>query len=296
MPRALENPTCVWRAGARLGEGTLWSTRSQALYWVDILSNRLYRYRPADARRDHWDLGENISAVAERERETGLLVSLRRDFAFFDPDSGLVSRIARPEPEREGNRFNDGKCDAAGRFWAGTMDFDCRESTGALYCLDAGGQHTRHVDGLHITNGPTWSIDGRTMFVNETGHRRIFAFDFDPDAGRLSRRRLWLEFSEADGAPDGMTTDAEGHLWIAHFGGACVTAHAAEDGRELARIALPTDNVTNVAFGDADLRTLYITTASIELDENQRRRQPLAGGLFAVRMDVAGQPAARYAG
>jgi xylono-1,5-lactonase len=296
-PRLLGDPVCVWPAAAELGEGTCWSVREQALYWVDILSQRLFRFTPASGERREWRLPDTVSAVAERRSAHGLVVTLRRGLARFDPADGTVQMLDEPEPDRPGNRFNDGKCDAAGHFWGGTMDFDCKAPTGALWRFDADGRGTLAFDaGFAVTNGPTWSADGRTMFFNETVERRIHAFDFDPETGTLSRQREWLRFGRDDGFPDGMTTDAAGRLWIAHWGASCVTCHDADSGAELARVKLPASQVTNVAFGGAALQTLYISSARTGLGTARLADEPLAGGLFAVEVDSPGVPAKLFAG
>jgi len=296
-PRILSEPRVVGDVRATLGEGVCWSTREQALWWVDILEHRLHRDGLATGAHDAWPFDETISAVAERRAGPGLAVTLRRGLALFDPQTRALTRLDEPEREREGNRFNDGKCDTRGRFWGGTMDFATTAASGALYCFDAAGHARRAIDlGWIVTNGPTWTRDGRTMFVNDTVRRRVVAYAFDPETGAVGTSREWLVLGHDDGHPDGMTTDAAGRLWIAHWGGACVTCHDPATAAELARIALPTAHITNVAFGGPDMTTLFITSARHELTDAQLAAQPLAGALFAVETDAAGLPPHPFAG
>ena len=288
---------CIQPAGALLGEGVLWSRREQALYWVDILGRQLHRFDPATESAARWSFAEELSALAERADAPGLIMTLRRGFALFDPASADEPRyLHQPETALPGNRFNDGKCDAQGRFWAGTMDFACKAPTGALYRYDADGSCTRHDAGFAVTNGPTWSADGRTLYFNDTVNGRIYAYDFDAEAGALSNKRLWHSFAAGDGVPDGMTTDAAGRLWIAHWDGACVSCHDPVSAAELCRVLLPTRQVTNCAFGGPHMRTLFITTARGGLTAEQIEAEPLAGGLFAVEIDSPGLAANLFAG
>lgn len=287
-------PQCVWNAHAMLGEGPLWSSREQALYWVDILGKRLHRHA-LDGEQRSWQFDEEISSLAEREDHAGLVVTLRHGFAFFDPKTERLERLAEPEAHLPGNRFNDGKCDGAGRFWAGSVEFGCKEPVGALYCLAPDLACARMDSGYVVTNGPAWSLDHKTMYHNDSDKGCVYAFDFDLESGAISRKRVFLQFSEQDGSPDGMTIDAEGGLWIAQWGAGKLTRRDA-DGTVLQTVALPCSHVTSCAFGGPDLKTLFITTARVGLSEQQLESEALAGGLFMIRLDVAGLPAHRFRG
>lgn len=289
----MDRPECVWDAHAILGEGPLWSAAEQALYWVDILGHRLHRFSPSQGQRS-WQFDQEVSALAER-LDGGLILTRRHGFACFDPTTGEMTPLVDIEADMPANRFNDGKCDPLGRFWAGTMDFACKAPTGSLYRLSPDLGFARMDTGYAVTNGPAWSADYRTLYHNDSVNGRVYAFDFDLENGSVSNKRLFLQFDDSEGTPDGMTTDAEGGLWIAHWGASRLTRRDAR-GKVLRTIELPCSQVTSCAFGGPDLRTLYITTAAEGLSPRQLEREPLAGGLFALEIDVAGLPAHPFRG
>lgn len=282
----MNTPQCVWNAHASLGEGPVWSVKEQALYWVDILNHRLHRYGPQQEQRS-WQFDQEISAVAERADQPGLIVTLRHGFAFFDPATEKLTLLAAPEVNLPGNRFNDGKCDQRGRFWAGTVDFNCKEPTGSLYRLSPDLNCMKMDADYTVTNGPAWSSDYRIMYHNDSFHGYVYAFDFDLETGAIANKRIFLQFSAEDGSPDGMTTDADGGLWIAHWGASKLTRRDPH-GEVRQTVHLPCSQVTSCAFGGPDLTTLYITTAAVGLSPEQLECEPLAGGLFAIDLSCAG--------
>lgn len=290
----MNTPECIWDAHALLGEGPLWSMREEALYWVDILGHRLHRYSIREGQRT-WQFDEEISAVAERANGEGLIVTRRHSFAVFDPSTGEMNSLATIETDIPTNRFNDGKCDSLGRFWAGTMDFDCEKRTGSLYRLSPDRTCTQVDSGYVVTNGPAWSADYKTLYHNDSANGCVYAFDFDLESGTVSNKRVFLQFDKTEGSPDGMTTDAEGGLWIARWGASKVTRHA-PDGKVLHTVTLPCSQITSCAFGGPGLTTLFITSAANGLSPRQLEQEPLAGGIFALNLGLAGVPANQFRG
>ena len=284
---------CIWPVGASLGEGPVWDEGERALYFVDIKRPAVYRFDPRSGDRQSWPMPEPIGCIARRRRG-GFVAGLKSGFAFLDLGRGTIERIGNPDPGHRDNRFNDGKCDTHGRFWAGTMDDRERSPTGWLYRLDADLSWRRMDGGYVVTNGPAFSPDGRIIYHTDTTGRTVYAFDVDAD-GVLANKRIFVRFAADDGYPDGMTIDADGHLWVAHWGGWRLTRFAPHGAVDRV-VALPVAQVTSCAFGGPGFETLFVTTASIGLDEAARGAQPLAGGLFALRPGVRGLAAHAFLG
>ena len=281
---------CIADVGAVLGEGPVWVARNEALYWVDIVSGKLFRR--VSGRTDVLDPGRTLCSIVPRLKGGFVggsldgLVAIGEDFA--------VTPLVHPEVDQPGNRFNDGKVDRAGRFWAGTMDRKESKDTGSLYRLDPDLTCTRVDSGYSVTNGPAFSVDGRTMYHTDSGRQTIFAFDLD-DAGGASNRRVLTRFGPGDGYPDGMTVDAEDCLWVAFWDGWCVRRLSAR-GERLQEIAVPVQRPTSCAFGGKDLGQLFITSARRDLTAAEMERQPQAGGLFCVKPGVTGIAECPFAG
>ena len=286
---------CLWAAGATLGEGPLWSPREAALYWVDIKAPALHRYRLEDGDKTSWVMPEPLGWVIERANGEGLVAGFKdRGFAFLTPGTMAPEVIGHPEPDYPDNRFNDAKADAAGRIWAGTMDDNEREARGSLYRLDPDLDWHRVDKGYVVTNGPALSPDNGTLYHTDTFEGTIYAFDVS-NGGKLKNKRVFVTIPEGDGYPDGMTCDAEGHLWVAHWGGWRITRFT-PDGQVERVIEMPVSQVTSVAFGGPELDRLFVTSAAIGLSAEEREEQPLAGGLFELDPGVKGLPAGQFGG
>lgn len=285
---------CVAPLNCTLGEGPVWDEAGY-LWFVDIKAPAIHRYRPEGGEVRTWPMPEAVGALALRERG-GLLLALQSGFAFFDPDTGALEPLFDPEPEAAQNRLNDGKCDALGRFWAGSMHDPEQDPSGHLYRLDPDLEVERFSMGFVVTNGPAFSGDGKTFYFTDSAARRIWAFDLDMKKGRLGERRLFAELEPDDGHPDGQTVDAEDHLWGAHWNGGKLTRYR-PDGSVERTIGLPVPLVTSCCFGGADLGTLYVTTARVGLKERALEEAPLSGGLFAITgLGVKGRPSPKFAG
>jgi xylono-1,5-lactonase len=283
-------PICVWALGATLGEGPFWSASEQAVWFVDIKQRRLHRFDPATAQQQSWDAPDQTGFVLPM-RGGGLVVGMPRRLARFDPVAARFTDLVSVELDRPGNRLNDGFVDAAGHLWFGSMDDGERAATGALYRWSGRGTPVKQDDGIVITNGPATSPDGKSLYHTDTLGRVVYVFDLGAD-GSLSNKRDFARID--DGYPDGMAVDADGNVWIALFGGWGIRRYSRQ-GVLTGFVRMPCANVTKLAFGGDDLRTVYVTTARKGLDEAARAAQPLAGSLFAFRVDRPGLQQTEFA-
>jgi sugar lactone lactonase YvrE len=270
------------------GEGPLWSAAEQALYFVDIEAPALFRFDPATRGLKRWDMPSPIGSFGLCP-DGRAVVALKTGVHLFDFATGAFTFLVAPEPDRPGNRLNDGKVGPDGRFWVGSMDDRPeKEPVAALYRIDPDGACTRMFDGLTVSNGLAWSPDGRTMFHSDSRQRFIQAFDFDPVAGALSNRRRLRVMEEDDGRPDGAACDAEGYYWSSGVSAGCLN-RIAPDGTLDRKVKLPVFGPTMPCFGGPDLKTLYVTSLRKERDGVRQ-----AGTLIRFEVDVPGAPVARF--
>jgi len=308
----LFQPTCLWDLKATLGEGPVWSAKDHAVWFVDIKQQHVHRYDTLTDAKQTFDAPGPCGFIAPK-KSGGFIVGCKAGLYDFDPakndTSGAFTFLTHVEPGLPDNRLNDGYVDHQGRLWFGSMDDDENHPTGKLYRYDARGLKMMDDDYV-ITNGPAVSPDGKTLYHNDTLKKIIYAFDLSAE-GHLSNKRIFAQLDQdipadvaspvcyagefeahsehGDGYMDGPVVDSQGNVWNALFFGWGVNCYA-PDGRLIRRVRFPVSNVTKIAFGGPDLKTVYATTAAKGLSAEDLQQQPLAGGLFTFRTDIAGLP------
>ena len=278
-------------AGAEIGESPLWDASLGELFWVDILAGLLHRFDPRTGANRSRNVGQPLGAIALRH-DGDLLLAVRDGFAVLGADDGM-RMLVEVEANNPTMRMNDGACDSRGRFWAGTTEVGRALGAGSLYRLDGSNSVHRVLGGVTLSNGIDWSPDGQTMYYIDSASGCVDAFDFEVERGAISRRRHLVEIPAAAGMPDGLTVDVDGFLWVALYRGGALRRYSPEG--QLDRIVeLPVSLVTSCAFGDSDLQSLYVTSASRGLDRDSRSREPMAGGLFRLLPGISGVAPHRF--
>jgi len=271
-----------------LGEGLLWSARDDAVYWTDILAPALNRLLLADGAVTRWDMPEMIGWVIERRGAPGFIAGFRSGFAELTLYPLTITPIHDPEPDLPDNRLNDAKADQWGRIWAGSMPLTADRPSGSLYRFDTDRTVTRVDSGYSVANGPAISPDQRWLYHTDTPDRQIYRFALDADGVR--DRTPFIRFEEDWGYPDGMTVDADGHLWVAHWGGSRISRFTPEGALERS-IMLPASQITNICFAGEGLDRMFVTSAADGLPDEEH-----AGALFEVDAGVTGLPPGQFAG
>ncbi|HBG16062.1 MAG TPA: SMP-30/gluconolaconase/LRE domain protein [Firmicutes bacterium] len=282
-------------AKSSLGGNPYWDGETQTFCWIDLMGSKVYTHYPETA-TNHWlEVNQYVGAFIPRQAG-GAVIALQTGVYLLQPQTNEVIPVFYPEPHLPENRFISGKCDIAGRFWAGTSDLQSKKPWGTLYCMQQ--DHTVRPVLVNVTLpwGMGWSPDYRVMYFADSPTREIVAFDFSPETGSLNNRRMAIDFTEQPGFPAGMTIDEEGKLWVAHWDGAQVSRWDPKTGTEIQTINLPVSQVTSCIFGGTELDELYITTGRYQLNEKEISRQPLAGGVFRIKPGVKGLPQPKFAG
>ena len=289
----MSKPELIVDGRNRLGESAMWHPRERKLYWIDARAPAIYRLE-ANNRVTTFPLPAMAGGVVPR-RSGGIAIALQNGFHAFDTTTGALTFIADPEPDKPDNRINDGSCDRAGRFWAGTQHVTIREPRGSLYRLDPDHSVHRMFEGITVTNMVRFSPDDRTLYHADTYSDRMYAFDYSLAEGTIANRRVFVDTSSHPGHPDGSAIDADGCLWNTEYGGSRVVRYTPQ-GKIDRIIEFPVTQPTSCCFGGTDLGTLYVTSATQRIEPALLAKQPLAGSLFAVHVGVKGLPEPEYAG
>ncbi|MDP6047180.1 MAG: SMP-30/gluconolactonase/LRE family protein [Phycisphaerae bacterium] len=278
-----------------VGETPIWIPNEQAMYWIDLEGSAVHRYDPSTGDRKDWSLDAAVTALARRA-SGGWILATKTGLAFWDQAGATTEFIADPTADSEAIRFNDTTVDQQGRLIVGTANVqDFEASDGALYRLDPDLSLQQIDDGYAISNGMGFSPDGKILYVTDMFHNRIVALDYDIETGAVGNKRTFVEVPGDTGLPDGLTVDAEGFVWSAHWAGSRVTRYD-PDGVIERQIPVPATNATSLGFGGADMNELYITTAWFFMSEEDRKAQPQAGDVFRVKTDVTGIVEQQFAG
>jgi len=286
--------TCVLDAKASLGECPVWSIAEQVLYWEDINEPALHRFDPATGVDAAMPMPSSIGSYALR-KQGGFVIALRDGVWLAKRDGSLERKLATPAYDQATHRFNDGRCDARGRFFVGSMNEKRDANSGSLVRLDDDGRLTEVIPGVMISNALAWSPDGRTMYHADTPTRTVHAYDYDAATGTLRNRRVFRQFDDPGQRPDGACVDSEGCYWVAFYGGGRI-ARLSPAGEILVEYPVPATCPTMCAFGGPALKTLYLTSARQQRTAEDLAARPQSGGVFAMEVGVAGLAEPAFAG
>jgi L-arabinonolactonase len=275
-----------------LGEGVLWDPVGQRTWWSDIQERRLFRYDPKSRVLESFELPERLCSFGFIKGSDSLVAAFESGFAHYHPESAQLQWVSRPRHEASNVRFNDGRIDRQGRFWAGSMVEGAGEAQGKLYCLQ-GNDAKVCLTGISISNSICFSPDGKHLYFADSPHRMILRYDIDPTSGGIDNRQVFAKTPQG-AFPDGANIDAEGYLWSAHWGAGRVVRYA-PDGSVSGSVEIPTTQVTCVAFGGSALDLLFVTSAREGMSEATLQQQPHAGDVFVYKVNVKGLPDPRFA-
>jgi len=276
-----------YKIDAQLGEGPIWNHLTQQLYWVDIEGKLLHILNPETKENRSIAMPTQVGTVVPID-PTRVVVALVNGAFLLDTKTEDLSRIASLDSANGGTRLNDGKCDPAGRLWVGSMHWDTTAPIGGLFMLEGDGSSQQKLDSITVSNGIVWSGDHKTMYYIDTPTGKVQAFDFDVTTGEISNGRTAVEIPKEMGSPDGMAIDAEDKLWIGLWNGNSVVRYDPLTGDLLKQIPIPAHNVTACAFGGKNLDSLFVTTARIDMTEEELEKYPDAGSIFVLDPGVKG--------
>ncbi len=273
---------------SKWGEGPIW--HQDSLLYVDIEGHKVIRFNPVSGEEKVWNVGERVGTVVPRQ-SGGLIFAGDKGISSLNEETGAIELLAAPETHLPHNRFNDGKCDPAGRLWAGTMPTDTKRPAATLYCMFADHRVEKKFGPVTVSNGLVWTKDTQTLYYIDSPRRNVLAFDFDNSTGEITNERVAVDTAQWDASPDGMAIDTDDRLWVAFCHGSAVRCFDPKTGVCEAEIPLPCREVTACAFGGPDMMDLYITTGIPGKDP-----EPLTGRLFVAQPGAKGAPTFSFAG
>lgn len=272
---------------SELGEGAFWDHRTQRLFWVDITGLKVHIYDPETRTNKSFPTPSMVGTVVPGNNDKAV-IALVDGIYILNTLDGEISLLSDVEADMTYNRFNDGKCDPNGNLWVGSMHFDQSLPKANLYKVDGKGNAAKMLDSVTISNGIVWTKDSRTMYYIDTPTGHIRAYDFDVENSSISNERIAVEVPVSMGFPDGMAIDEEDKLWVGLWNGNSVARFDPDSGKLMSKIDVPAHNVTSCSFGGRNFDTLYITTSSLDMTEEEQAKYPLAGSLFEVKPGVKG--------
>ena len=283
---------CISDTKDELGESPIWVEEEHSIYWVDIKRSLIHKLDTLNNHKSSWTFNESIGCISHIS-ENLFIAGTKNGFKFANLESNQLIPIVDPEPDYKNNRFNDGKCDNKGRFYAGTMnDDDDDKPTGSFYIFYNDLTYKKFDEGYIITNGPAFSPDGSLIYFTDTRKGEVYVSNLNDD-GTLIEKKLFISIPPNEGKPDGMTVDEEGYIWIALFGGSCVNRYN-KQGKKVDTIQMPVSCITSCVFGGENLDTLFITTASFKLNNQEKNNEPHAGSLFKIKLDIKGNKTNKF--
>lgn len=286
--------TVAYQCDAELGEGALWDKRQSKLLWVDITQGHLHRFDPKTGGNETFAIGVPVGAVVPEEGGD-VVLAVRNGFGRYDTKRGVFEMLATIEHKNQSIRFNDGKCDPSGRFWAGTLSEDGSRDVGNLFCLENDLSLTCKISGVGISNGIGWSPEKDKMYYIDSLSQKVMMYTYDNVQGNIGNPHIVTKIDIHEGTPDGMCVDSEGMLWVALWNGGKVVRIHSTTGERLNEVVVPNvSKVTSCTFGGENLTTLFITTARKGLTPHEEREQPTAGSVFSVEVEISGLQANHF--
>jgi len=279
--------TVAYKTDALLGEGAIWNHKSNELYWIDIEGKTLHVYNPNTDKNRSFTTESHIGTVVPKNNDEAL-IALVDGIHSINLNTGETNLFADMKSVLIDSRLNDGKCDPAGRFWVGSMQWQQQKGKANLFTIDSNASVTKKIDSVTISNGIVWTKDKKTMYYIDTPTSQIKAYDYDNATGSISNERVAVEISEELGYPDGMTIDDDDMVWVGMWNGNAVIRFNPKTGEILQKIEVPAHNITSCAFGGESLDILYITSATVDMTDEEKEKYPLAGSVFKVKPGVIG--------